>query len=76
VGARLLWHDLRHTYGSLVAAYGIDPVPMKDAMGDSALATTGAYLVARPAAEQAAAFTSAFEPALAAPNAATTTGAA
>ncbi len=38
----LRWHDLRHTYGSLLAAHGIDLVSIKDAMGHSALATTGA----------------------------------
>jgi integrase len=57
----LRWHDLRHTYGSLLAAYGIDLVSIKDAMGHSALATNGRYLHARPAAAQAAAFTRAFE---------------
>jgi hypothetical protein len=39
------------------------------------LATTGRYLHARPAAEQAAAFTRAFEPAVAAPDSTTTSGA-
>jgi site-specific recombinase XerD len=59
----LRWHDLRHTYGSLLAADGIDLVSIKDAMGHSALATTDRYLHARPASEQAARFTRAFQPA-------------
>ena len=44
-------------------------------MGHSALATTGRYLHARPASEQAAVFTRAFEPTLAEPGSATTSGA-
>lgn len=61
VGARpLRFHDLRHTYGSLLAAAGVDLVTVKDTMGHSALSTTGRYLHARPASEQAAAFTRAF----------------
>jgi len=71
----LRWHDLRHTYGSLLAADGINLVSIKDAMGHSALATTGRYLHARPASEQAARFTRAFQPAVAAPDSATTNGA-
>ena len=50
----------------LLAADGIDLVSIKDAMGHSALATTGRYLHARPASEQAARFTRAFQPAVAA----------
>jgi integrase len=61
VGARpLRFHDLRHTYGSLLAAAGVDLVTIKETMGHSALSTTGRYLHARPASEQAAAFTRAF----------------
>jgi integrase len=59
----LRWHDLRHTYGSLLAADGVDLVAIQAAMGHSALATTGRYLHARPASEQAARFTRAFQPA-------------
>jgi integrase len=60
-GARpLRFHDLRHTYGSLLAAAGIDLVTIKETMGHSALSTTGRYLHARPASEQAATFTKAF----------------
>jgi integrase len=61
VGARpLRFHDLRHTYGSLLAAAGVDLVTIKETMGHSALSTTGRYLHARPASEQAAAFTRVF----------------
>jgi integrase len=57
----LRWHDLRHTYGSLLAAAGVDLVTIQAVMGHSALATTGRYLHARPAADQAEVFTRAFE---------------
>ncbi len=61
VGLRpLRWHDLRHTFGSLLVASGIDLVSVKDAMGHAQLTTTSRYLHARPAREQAAAFTAAF----------------
>jgi integrase len=56
----LRFHDLRHTYGSLLAAAGVDLVTIQAAMGHSALATTGRYLHAKPALEQAAIFTAAF----------------
>ena len=59
----LRFHDLRHTYDSLLAAAGIDLVSIQAVMGHSALSTTSRYLHARPASEQAAAFTRAFEPA-------------
>ena len=71
----LRWHDLRHTYGSLLAADGVDLVAIQAAMGHSALATTGRYLHARPAAEQAARFTRAFEPSSPGPGSSTTTSA-
>ena len=54
-------HDLRHTYGSLLAAAGVDLVTIQAAMGHSALTTTSIYLHARPASEQAQVFTRAFE---------------
>ena len=57
----LRFHDLRHTYGSLLAAAGVDLVTIQAAMGHSALATTSRYLHARPASEQAKTFTRAFE---------------
>jgi integrase len=56
----LRFHDLRHTFGSLLAMRGVDVVTIQKAMGHSALATTGRYLHARPAYEQAQAFTAAF----------------
>jgi len=63
VGLRQLrFHDLRHTYGSLLAAAGVDLVTIQAVMGHSALATTGRYLHAKPATEQAEIFTRAFEP--------------
>jgi integrase len=58
----LRFHDLRHTYGSLLAAAGVDLVAIQAAMGHSALVTTSRYLHARPASEQAVVFTRAFEP--------------
>ncbi len=60
--APLRWHDLRHSYGSLLAAAGVDLVKIKSAMGHSNIATTERYLHARPASEQAAEFTRAFAP--------------
>jgi integrase len=57
----LRFHDLRHTYGSLLAAAGVDLVTIQSAMGHSALATTGRYLHAKPATEIAEVFTRAFE---------------
>lgn len=57
----LRFHDLRHTYGSLLAAAGVDLVTIQAAMGHSQLATTGRYLHAKPAVAQAEIFTKAFE---------------
>jgi integrase len=56
----LRFHDLRHTFGSLLASRGVDVVTIQKAMGHSALSTTSRYLHARPASEQAQAFTEAF----------------
>ncbi len=56
----LRWHDLRHSFGSLLVAGGVDIVSVKDAMGHSQLSTTSRYLHARPASECAAQFTAAF----------------
>jgi integrase len=56
----LRFHDLRHTYGSLLAAAGVDVVTIQAAMGHGALTTTSRYLHARPASEQAEVFTKAF----------------
>ena len=53
-------HDLRHTFGSLCAAGGVDLVTIQAWMGHSDLATTGRYLHARPASEKAAELTRVF----------------
>ncbi len=53
----LRFHDLRHTYGSLLVAGGIDLPSVKSAMGHSRLSTTERYLHARPASELADRFT-------------------
>ena len=61
IGMRpLRWHDLRHTFGSLLVAGGVDLVSVKDAMGHAELATTRRYLHAHPASERAATFTDGF----------------
>lgn len=54
------WHDLRHTYGSLLAASGEELVTIKAAMGHANISTTEVYLHARPATELAARFTASF----------------
>ena len=53
----LRFHDLRHTYGSLLVAGGIDLASVKAAMGHSRITTTERYLHARPAGELAERFT-------------------
>jgi len=55
----LRFHDLRHTYGSLLVAGGVDLISVKSAMGHSQIATTERYLHARPATELADRFTKA-----------------
>jgi integrase len=62
----LRFHDLRHTYGSLLVAGGIDLVSVKAAMGHSRITTTERYLHARPAGELADRFTRALGGSLAA----------
>ncbi len=57
----LRFHDLRHTYGSLLARAGVDVLSIKEAMGHSDLATTQRYLHARQASEQVERFARAFE---------------
>lgn len=56
----LRWHDLRHTFGSTLAANGIDLVTIKSVMGHADLKTTERYLHAKSDAEMAARFTQAF----------------
>lgn len=53
----LRFHDLRHTYGSLLVEGGIDLASVKAAMGHSRITTTERYLHARPAIELADRFT-------------------
>jgi len=53
----LRFHDLRHTYGSLLVAGGIDLASVKSAMGHSRITTTERYLHARSASELADKFT-------------------
>ena len=59
----LRFHDLRHTYGSLLVAGGVDLASVKAAMGHSRITTTERYLHARSASELADRFTQAFAPA-------------
>lgn len=53
------FHDLRHSFGSLLVAGGIDLVSVKAAYGHANISTTERYLHARPAHEQASRFTAA-----------------
>jgi hypothetical protein len=70
------WHDLRHTYGSLMAANGVDLATIQAVMRHSALAATGRYLHARPASDSAASVTRAVALSVAGPSSSTTTDAA
>jgi integrase len=56
---KLRFHDLRHTYGSLLVAGGVDLAAVKSAMGHSRITTTERYLHARSASELADRFTQA-----------------
>lgn len=58
----LRFHDLRHTYGSLLVAGGVDLASVKAAMGHSRITTTERYLHARSAGELADKFTRALAP--------------
>jgi integrase len=49
----LRFHDLRHTYGSLLVAGGVDLASVKAAMGHSRITTSERYLHARSASELA-----------------------
>jgi integrase len=56
----LRFHDLRHTYGSLLAQAGVPAVEIAAAMGHADLQTTGRYLHAGRAREQVEKFARAF----------------
>ncbi|TMK98217.1 MAG: site-specific integrase [Actinobacteria bacterium] len=56
----LRFHDLRHTYGSLLAAAGVPVTDIQSAMGHADLQTTARYLHARQASEQVDRFARAF----------------
>lgn len=58
---KLRFHDLRHTYGSLLVAGGVDLASVKSAMGHARITTTERYLHARSASELASRFTRALE---------------
>jgi integrase len=56
---KLRFHDLRHTYCSLLVAGGVDLASVKAAMGHSRITTTERYLHARSASELADRFSKA-----------------
>lgn len=56
----LRWHDLRHTFGSLCAAAGVDVVSLQAWMGHSSIKTTMRYLHYAPNAGDAARLSAAF----------------
>lgn len=56
---QLRLHDLRHSFGSLLAAGGVDLVNIQGAMGHSQIQTTMIYMHAKDAKEQADLFTKA-----------------
>jgi integrase len=58
----LRFHHLRHTYGSLLVAGGVDLASVKAAMGHARITTTERYLHARSASELADRFTRALAP--------------
>lgn len=64
----LRFHDLRHSFGSQLAAAGVDQVTIQAAMGRGVLATTGRHLHARDASAQAETFTRAFATGIWAPD--------
>lgn len=55
------FHDLRHTYGSLLAAADVPVTDIQAAMGHADIQTTSRYLHARQASEQVERFARAFE---------------
>ena len=56
----LRFHDLRHTYGSLLAGAGVPVTDIQAAMGHADVQTTARYLHARQASEQVDRFARAF----------------
>jgi integrase len=56
----LRWHDLRHTFGSLCAAAGVDVVSIQSWMGHSSIRTTQRYMHHAPSAGDAARLSGAF----------------
>jgi integrase len=56
----LRFHDLRHTYGSLLASGGVPVTDIQSAMGHADVQTTARYLHARQASEQVDRFARAF----------------
>ena len=52
--ARLRWHELRHTYASLVVTAGVSIYDVSKAMGHSAVTVTKPYAHFAPDAGQAA----------------------
>jgi integrase len=56
----LRFHDLRHTYGSLLASAGVPVTDIQSAMGHADVQTTARYLHARQASEQVDRFARAF----------------
>lgn len=43
-GERVVWHSLRHTFGTLLGAANVDPTTLKKLMGHANLSTTERYL--------------------------------
>jgi integrase len=56
----IVFHDLRHTFGTLCAANGIDVVSIQTWMGHADLATTRRYMHYAPKHNEAARLTAAF----------------
>ncbi|HEX8105693.1 MAG TPA: tyrosine-type recombinase/integrase, partial [Solirubrobacteraceae bacterium] len=57
---KLRWHDLRHTFGSLCAAAGVDVVSIQSWMGHSSLRTTQRYMHHAPSSHDASRLSRAF----------------
>lgn len=57
----LRFHDLRHTFGTLCAAKGLDAVTIKTFMGHADLATTQIYMHFAPQADHAERLSAIFE---------------